>query len=203
MLIALTTGLALAAVAGCSGPSNPPASSGATSSASAATSTSAGLAPPITQPKLDVAAFEGKTCSLLTEAQYIELGAEKAGTARAAATGEICAWNTKRNPNTNLNGRFSVNINSKTAGGLNQIYADKSKYKYFEEKPVAGYPSVHINESVPFDSGDCGTAVGINDNVILNVVVLISDKAAPEYKAPCALADKVAEKVIATLKGGS
>ncbi|WHT20760.1 DUF3558 domain-containing protein [Crossiella sp. CA-258035] len=203
VLIALTTGLCLAAVAGCSGGGSGQTPAPTSASATAAPSSSKGQAPAITQPKLDAAKWDGRTCELLTSAQTGQLRVTKPGKARSTPAGETCNWTVDASPGQSLTGSIGVNLNSKTEGGLNKIYADRSTYKHFEETTVAGYPSAHTNESVPFDSGDCGGVTGVNDNVILNVVVLTGDQKAPEYKAPCALADKVAEMVISTMKGGS
>ncbi|MGO1049519.1 DUF3558 family protein [Crossiella sp. CA198] len=196
---------ALALVAGCSGGSNTPSTSAQPPSSGAATSTSsAGLAPPITQPKLDKAAqYAPKPCELLTSAQYGTVRVSKPGKEGDSVLGKECSWTTAQNPNTSLNGLFSVALSTKADAGLNALYEKKSTYAAFEAATVAGYPSVHANSGVPFGQGDCFGYTAVSDAVTISVGVQISDKAAAEYKNACGLADKVAEMVISTIKGGS
>ncbi|MCO1582624.1 DUF3558 domain-containing protein [Crossiella sp. SN42] len=196
---------ALALVAGCSGGSNTPSTSAQPPTSAPATSTSqAGLAPPITQPKLDQAAtFAPKPCDLLTEAQYKTFRASKPGEMGDSVLGKECTWRIAQNPNTSLGGSFSVALSTKADAGLNSVYGQRSTYKAFEEATVAGYPSVHANTGTPFGQGDCFAYTGISDSVTISVGVTTGDKAAAEYKNPCGMADKIAEMVISTIKGGS
>ncbi|MCK2241207.1 MULTISPECIES: DUF3558 domain-containing protein [unclassified Crossiella] len=195
----------LALVAGCSGGSNSPSTSAQPPTSGAATSTSAaGLAPPITQPKLDKAAtFASKPCDLLTAAQYGTVRVSAPGKVGESVLGQECTWRTAQNPNTSVGGSFSVALSTKADAGLNNLYAKRDTYKAFEPATVSGYPSVHANTGTPFGEGDCFGYTSVSDTVTISVGVTVNDKAAAEYKNACGLADKVAEMVISTIKGGS
>ncbi|MCK2241205.1 MULTISPECIES: DUF3558 family protein [unclassified Crossiella] len=198
-LAVAVAGCALA-LTGCAGGTTPPTTPPPTS---AAPTTSAGLAPPITQPKLDAAKFASRPCELLTAAQYGTVRVSKPGKEGDSVLGKECSWTTAQNPNTSLNGLFSVALSTKADAGLNALYEKKSTYAAFEAATVAGYPSAHANSGVPFGQGDCFGYTAVSDSVTISVGVQISDKAAAEYKTACGLADRVAEMVISTIRSGA
>ena len=180
-----------------------PQSGGTEATTSAATTrseTARGEAPPITGPELDLRRYVDKPCELLTSAQEEQLGLHPGVPDESSKTPE-CDWK----PVDRADGtRFMLGIRTDIEGGLDGVYRVKNNYDYFQPAgPIGGYPAVNVDITSTADRGACTTMVGVMKDLVFDVSVFVNDQNSPDYKKPCAVADRFAELVVQNLKAGN
>ena len=163
--------------------------------------TARGEAPPITGPELDLRRYVDKPCELLTSEQEAELGLRPGVPGESVLKAPKCDWK----PVDSSDGtRFILSISTHLEDGLNSIYRNKNNYDYFQPaEAIEGYPAVHVNITSTVDRGDCTVMVGVMKDLVFDVGVFVNDQNSPDYKNPCAVADKFAELVVQNLKAGN
>ena len=202
--LAAVAAVATAVLAGCTATEdgNPSAAPG-TGSAGPTTSTTddpttsaPGADVPRVKTPLDVSKFVDKPCTALTQAQLDRLGVadQQQGT---EPTGQYCRWSNDRGGYVNL--AFVAG-----QGGLSAVYggSEAGQYKLFEELPeVAGYPAVIAMLTDERKPGDCGIAIGVDDDITLSVGTAQSLEKVGTGD-PCQVAVGVAEQILETVKAG-
>jgi hypothetical protein len=194
--VALVLGIAVAALAGCS-PTKGQPSPGGSSSESGAPSSSDNSPPPITQPTLDVSKYESSACSALTASQLQPLGASESGSAQDGTLGPECQWDSVDALNGNS---VSFTVLTKSHG-LDSLYQNRDNLAVFRPIQVGGYPAVD-SDTTDAAHGSCATSVGTAQSSGFEISVSVEKERSPEYKAPCAVSEKIADTVLGNLKGG-
>lgn len=156
-------------------------------------------APRVTQP-LDATKFLSQPCAVLTQAQLDSFGVSRPGepdtdSEIAKVSGPGCLWHARPEVNSTIDMSF-VTGNKK---GLSDIYRGRSRFKFFEETTVDGYPAVFNDPSDGRPHGDCNITVGISDTLAFRA----REEGGLVGQAVCDRAKQVAAAVIATLKAGS
>ncbi|MFI9388622.1 DUF3558 domain-containing protein [Kutzneria sp. NPDC052558] len=200
MAVVLGTTAVAALASGCS-PTPSPTPTGTTTTTDSDSAASSG-APKVKTP-LDTMKFQAAPCSTLTSAQVQSVGINaQASTADVAtALGPGCRW-TQNDGGTG----FTVQFVTSNTKGLSTLYAQKDSLNdggYFT--PIAdiqGYPAVLYSPVDDRSSGTCGVAVGVSDTLDYSVA-LTSATTAPSRSDPCPVAEKIADLVMTTLRGGS
>jgi hypothetical protein len=200
-IVAVVLGVAAVALAsGCS-PTPSPGTAGPTSTTSGGSAASSG-APKVKTP-LDTAKFQAAPCSVLTSAQVQSVGitASPDKSSVAAALGPGCSWQ----QNDGGTG-FSVQFITSNPKGLSTLYAQKDSLNnggyFIPIADIQGYPAVLYDQVDDRSSGTCGVAVGVSDSLDYSVA-LTSATTAPSRSNPCPVAEKIADLVMTTLRGGS
>ncbi|MCG8917868.1 DUF3558 domain-containing protein [Actinokineospora sp. PR83] len=151
--------------------------------------------PKVSNP-LDVSKFVDKPCTGLTQTQLDRLGVGNAEQ-DTQPTGEYCVWTNGRGGSVNL--AFVVG-----QGGLGGVYYGKKtgQFKFFQELPdISGYPAVIADLSDGRKNGACAVAVGMTDDIILDVDTTQSlDKVGDGD--PCQVTVDVVEQILETVKAG-
>jgi hypothetical protein len=134
---------------------------------------------------------------------YVEPGKKQTGETEsvAALVGPGCGWNES-------DGIKGVAVNIQTGnrenglGGLQGLYDayKRGQFAYWDPATISGYPAASANVSDLRDRGECVFIVGIEDDLSFTAHANGYDK---EPQQACPDAKRVAEQVIATLKGGS
>lgn len=192
---------------GCSSSRAGQAEPGSASSSGASSTTSAGDrlpyagAPRVDNP-LDVDKFKQDPCAVLTAQQLRSLDVRAQGKFGSSALGPTCTWQDDYGPSgAGFDANFLVG-----GTGLSGIYNNRGKKLLFfqEIPPVQGYPAVIAGPDDARSKGICELSVGLNDRQILDVSVTMRGEPdpAPNFRKPCAVAQKLAEEMVKTIKGG-
>lgn len=179
----------LLTLAGCTG--QVPAAAPPSTSKSIWQGTSVKEPPAITEPALDVNAFDNAVCEIIDRDWLEGFGVSRVGTADSDEYGEFCKW-----PAVNPDGaNISVTLRGRQ-GGLHRVYLNDAQYKYFKPGNISGYPSV---VATPKDWPDysCVTHVGTADHVGFETSASVRD---PFARNPCTDSNAVAAAVIEQLK---
>ncbi|RJQ75960.1 DUF3558 domain-containing protein [Amycolatopsis panacis] len=188
------TAAALLVATACSSPSGTP--SPATSAPPVSISTGPTV-PQVSNP-LNASKFEQDPCGLLTHAQagqFID-GVRTSG--KSGGRFPMCHWNGEKGSGFGVS--FIVG-----QGGLATVYENGQNggAGYFEPAPdVAGYPAAFTATMDDRKSGGCQIMVGITNDELVTVGATLWTSS-PSYNAPCPVATKAAELVVAKLKGGA
>lgn len=154
-------------------------------------------APDVKDP-LDISQFLENPCLALTAGQTGELGVSQTGEPSEEKLGKVCTW---RNPETH--GSTAIRMIEKYRRGLSGAYsADKrGEYIYFEPlEPIEGYPAVAYDNVDVRDTGGCGLAVGVANDLMFDVALQLSTQSVAEKKDPCEVAVVVAGMMLRTMK---
>lgn len=156
-------------------------------------------APRVSRP-LDASRFLARQCDVLTQAQLQTFGISNAGkpdtdSEIAKRVGPGCAWTA----DPAVNSTISVGFTTANKNGLSDTYRGRSRFDYFEETTVDGYPAVFNGTPDGRRQGICGITVGISDQLTF----FTSEQGGRKGQASCDRAKNVATSVIATLKGGA
>lgn len=167
----------------------------ATSSSSAASSSSAGggLAPSVPTP-LPTDAVLSNPCGALSADQVRTIGLTGPGTRDDDTTGPSCKW---KSATSEFNSVFIAPMTA-NKNGLNDIYANRPKDKYFEPTTVGGYPAVYADIVDNRSGGDCVLWVGVTDQ--LSVFVSTQIGSGPNKSNPCPVVERVATAMIQHLQ---
>lgn len=177
--------------AGCSGGPAP----ATTSSTPAATSSSAGLAPPVANP-LSLDKVKDNPCTLLKPDQLAAVGAQPQGTQGSNLVGKSCRWL----PAETLTGATIELTMDVDHGGLESIYQKKASYPFFEAAQVGGFPSVRSGDQPELTRGTCDSHVGVGKDAVVFLQLIMRNNNSPEYKTPCVVSDRLAAQVIENIK---
>ena len=163
-------------------------------------------APHVANP-LDTTRAQAAPCSVLTPAQISSLGIVATGKPDNSATGPDCSWDDTSAVPTPVSIGSGLVTTSK--GGLSSLYVQGDSLKrnggYFEPiDPVQGFPAVlysQYDDRQAKTNASCGLAVGVSDTLQFTVGVTVTSLS-PKNE-PCAIAKKVADMEITTIKAGS
>jgi hypothetical protein len=154
-------------------------------------------APKVTTP-LDVTKWQANPCGTLTTAQQHALGLTKPGKVDHSDLGNICDWS----PKFDITYALGFNIKFAPGGpaGLANAYqaagpGGMRRLPDVHGQPAATEPSQNIN-------GSCTIYLGATDQIEYAASVTIGDQE-PQYKDPCAVAQKIADGATATMKSGA
>ncbi|GDY32398.1 DUF3558 domain-containing protein [Gandjariella thermophila] len=156
-------------------------------------------APNVANP-VDATTFRQAPCTALSPEQLHEFGVAAIG--RQTTRGQYldCLWRDHDGPS-----RMFLMVTFYQGGGLQDIYGHQDNYGYLHALPaIEGFPAV---DAVPEDwrhHGFCGTAVGLADDMFVDVQVALAGGAnpAPDHDDPCGRSQKVATAVVRNIKGG-
>lgn len=169
---------------------------------SAGASSSVGTygAPRVSDP-VDVTGFLDRPCAVLTAAQLAEFGVEEPGEPDTESTiaknaGPGCVWHRR---DTSSGSSLGMGFTTGNKNGLSDIYRGKSRFEFFVETTVDGYPAVFRDLSDGRPHGDCTITVGISDTLTF----LASETGGPEGQIVCDRTKEVATAILATLKAGA
>jgi hypothetical protein len=156
-------------------------------------------APRVSQP-LDAAQFLKQPCAVLTEAQLARFGVSRPGepdtdSEIAKTSGPGCLWHASPTVDSTLGMSFLTG----NKRGLSDTYRGRSRFKFFEETTVEGYPAVFNDLSDGRPDGQCNITVGISDTLAFRA----REEGGLVGQAVCDRAKQVAAAVIATLKAGA
>lgn len=210
-MVALTGAVAIAAVACSSAVGGRPTATPSSNTQDTRTSDRTGTpssqpsedrtygAPRVSHP-LDANRFLTRPCDVLTQAQLQTFGVSKAGkpdtdSEIAKRVGPGCAWIA----DPEVNSTISIGFMTANKNGLSDTYRSRSRFDYFEETTVDGYPAVFNGAPDGRPQGICGITVGISDQLTF----FISEQGGRKGQASCDRARDVATAVIMTLKGGA
>jgi Protein of unknown function (DUF3558) len=150
-------------------------------------------APKVATP-LDVTKWQANPCSTLTTAQQHALGLTKPGKVDHSDLGNICDWS----PAFDITYALGFNIKFAPGGpaGLADAYeaagpGGMRRLPDVHGQPAATEPSQNIN-------GSCTIYLGASDQIEYAASVTIGDQE-PQYKDPCAVAQKIADDATATM----
>ena len=149
---------------------------------------------------LDATRFLSQPCAVLTQAQLEGFGVSRAGepdtdSEIARASGPGCLWHARPE----VDSTIDVSFLTGNKNGLADTYRGRSRFKFFEETTVEGYPAVFNDPSDGRPHGDCNITVGISDTLAFRA----REEGGLVGQAVCDRAKQVAAAVIATLKAGS
>jgi hypothetical protein len=163
-------------------------------------------APHVANP-LDTAKAQAAPCGVLTAAQVASLGIVATGKPGNPQPGPDCSWD----DTTAVPAPISIGSGfvSASKGGLSSLYVQAASLKkvggYFEPiDPIQGYPAVlysQYDDRLAKKNASCGLAVGVSDTLQFTVGVTVTTPS--QQKEPCAMAKKVADMELTTLKAGS
>ncbi|WP_086667622.1 DUF3558 domain-containing protein [Lentzea kentuckyensis] len=163
-----------------------------------ASSGDSGGAPKVSSP-LNLTAVEAAPCNAVTAAQLTAYGLPGVtGSVNAGAPGPACQWSGTFTP-----AAMSLGMVVLPSGtSLNSIYAKKSKYPVFEERPaIQGHPvAVALAVDLRKD-GNCEIVVGASDERAITFTFL-SDEKSKYFADPCAGVTEFANLAITTIKAG-
>ncbi|WP_091678797.1 DUF3558 domain-containing protein [Amycolatopsis marina] len=199
----LVAGVCFALVGACSGeePGTP------TVRQSTAGADAGGSVPRVGVP-LDISTYLENPCSLVPQDFVASLGFPKEGrpdTGKDSSSAELagpgCVW-TVPDSIKGLDVNVQTGNQKNGLGGLQGLYDayQRGQFSFWEPFSVSSYPAAYHDASDLRDSGVCNLAVGIKDDLTFSVTAAGYDKE-PDQACPDAV--RVAEQVIATLKGGS
>lgn len=156
-------------------------------------------APRVSDP-LDASKFLTQPCAVLTQAQLTVFSVSRPGKpdtegAVAKNAGPGCVWHT----GAPLDSTISIGFMTGNKKGLSDTYRGRSRFEYFEETTVDGYPSVFNDIVEGRPSGQCNLVVGISDTLTF----LAREEGRLVGQAVCDRAKQVAAAVIATLKASA
>jgi hypothetical protein len=154
-------------------------------------------APRVSDP-LNATRFLARPCDVLTQSQMKTFGISKPGkpdteSEIANRVGPGCTWTADSAVNSTIGFGFTTG----NKHGLSDIYRGRSRFDYFEETTVEGYPAVFNGAPDSRAQGVCGITVGITDTLTF----LLSEQGGRKGQGSCDRAKQVAAAVIATLKG--
>jgi uncharacterized protein DUF3558 len=159
-----------------------------------------GAAPPINSPELDLAAYQGRECELLTTAQLASFAIQENGVVRESPAGTACTWDA---PDTTEGAHVDVVILGEAEGGWDGVYERRDRFPFFEDAgEVNGYPAVHRDTADYSARGTCYTTVGVRRDLVFETSVDMNVRNSPEWLNACEQSDAVASLVIDTLKSG-
>ncbi|WP_236790381.1 DUF3558 domain-containing protein [Amycolatopsis sp. GM8] len=197
---AFQLGAAALAAAGvlsaCSGGTDAGSIPPATPNSGAATSDSSGgdLAPRVPS-SLPTNTLLSDPCNALSADQVRTIGLTGPGARADDQTGPSCKWrSTSYDSNVVFVGALTANKN-----GLNDIYANQPKDKYFEPTTINGYPAVYADVTDNRSGGDCTLWVGVTDQLSAYVSGQIID--GPNKSNPCPVVERVATAMVQHLQG--
>jgi hypothetical protein len=147
---------------------------------------------------LDASRFLPRPCDVLTPTQMKTFGISKPGEptttgAIAEKVGPFCTWTADRE----VDSTVGVGFIAGNKHGLSDIYRGRSRFKYFDETSVNGYPAVFADTVDSRAQGVCDIIVGISDNLAYHAL----EEGGRKGQGSCDRAKQVAAAVIATLKG--
>ena len=155
-------------------------------------------APRVSAP-LDATKFLPKPCEALSPVQLKGFGVSKPGEptttgAVAENAGPFCTWHA----DSAVDSTIGVGFLTGNKKGLSDTYRGRSRFKFFEETTVDGYPAVFNDLSDGRPDGQCNVTVGISDTLAFRA----REEGGLVGQAACDRAKQVAAAVIATLKAG-
>lgn len=83
--------------------------------------------------------------------------------------------------------------------GLSDTYRGRSRFKFFEETTVEGYPAVFNDPTDERPNGNCNITVGISDTLTFRA----REGGGPAGQAVCDRTKQLAAAIIATLKASA
>lgn len=161
-------------------------------------------APKVSDPIADTAKWEADPCGVVSEAQLASIGIKLRETPEPEldkSTGISCQWKTEGG----FGSSFSGSLTTFNPEGMSSIYAknEKDGLGVFEPlHPIEGHPAVRADQHDQSDSGHCGIAVGLRDDLTYDVDVSF-DRESKEAKDPCGYAVKIATLAVKTMKGAA
>ncbi|MEA5361918.1 DUF3558 domain-containing protein [Amycolatopsis sp., V23-08] len=151
---------------------------------------------------IDTDQFASAPCTAMTESQVTELFGRSVTPKPdlQGPAGPTCTWDPADGSGASVNLIFS----KVDRLGLTSVYQAKgSTYKFFEVlEPVGDYPAVAYGTADHRADGVCSIAVGTSDHNTLDIAVTQSREKIGNSD-PCAVAQTVGSKVLATVKGGN
>jgi hypothetical protein len=115
--------------------------------------------------------------------------------ATAERAGPFCTWTA----DPAVNSTVGVGFLTGNKNGLSDTYRGRSRFGYFEETTVEGYPAVFNDLDDGRPSGICNITIGISDTLTFRA----TEQGGRKGQASCDRAKQVAASVITTLKAGA
>lgn len=198
--LTVLSALTAATLAGCSGSDGQAAPTSGSPQPSQPANSDLFGAPKVKNP-VDSSRFHKDPCSALTPEQVKKLApTSKPGTYRPDATaGPSCSWVDSESGN-NFNVTFGTN-----GSGLKTLYQrhEMGANKLQIELPdIQGHPAIIYGIIDSRKTGNCGVAVGLTDDLIMEGGVQLNSNS-PHYSDPCGFAKQVADAAMQTVKGGT
>lgn len=157
-------------------------------------------APKVQKPLEDTAAFEENPCATLTTVQTQQLNLPSDGEKEEIPYGMGCEWR-----NIQTHGEVKIGLLSDNDRGLSAVYAadQRGDLSYFVPLPeIEGHPAVANDVEDRRPMGRCIIDVGVTDQLLLDIVVQLS-QANVGQKEPCEVAADVAGMALQTMKDGA
>jgi hypothetical protein len=178
------------------GPATPPSESAGSQPTAPPSADSTYGAPRVSDP-LDASRFLARPCDVLTPAQLTTFGISKPGRptttgATAENAGPFCTWTA----DSEVNSTVGVGFITGNKHGLSDIYRGRSRFEYFEETTVEGYPAVFASLNDGRAQGVCDIGVGISDTLIFRS----TEQGGRKGQGSCDRVKQVAAAVVATVK---
>ncbi|GAB3449724.1 DUF3558 domain-containing protein [Actinophytocola sediminis] len=151
---------------------------------------------------LDVDRFVKQPCLVLTQAQLTEFRVVKPGVSDtdseiAKHSGPGCHWEREDvQPSASIIG-MSFLVGNKN--GLSDTYRGRSRFDFFEETTVDGFPAVFNDLSDGRENGNCNITVGISDTLTFRA----REGGGPHGQIVCDRTKQLASAILDTLKAGA
>jgi hypothetical protein len=157
-------------------------------------------APRVSDP-LDATKFLTQPCAVLTPAQLAQFSVREPGepdtdSEIAKNSGPGCLWERQDTP---LGSTLDMSFLTGNKKGLSDTYRGRSRFKFFEETTVEGYPAVFNDLSDGRSNGNCNITVGISDTLTFRA----REGGGPAGQVVCDRTKQVAAAIIATLKASA
>jgi hypothetical protein len=165
--IAVTTGLLIGALAGCSSAPTAPQR----------------LSPAIPGDPIDLTEFVKAPCGLMTAQQLVRFYI----TAPGVVNPPVCTWT----PSDTAALHYQASVDT-TSGGLEELYRRRASVPGFDPTTVHSYPGVHRDVA----TGRCTVDVGVANDTLLAVTVIATDAKLDAYQDPCGEADRFAGTLV-------
>lgn len=153
-------------------------------------------APRVSNP-LDASKFLTQPCAVLSQTQLAHFDIRRPGepdteSAVAREAGPRCVWYTE-------GGIFGMGFLTGNKNGLSDTYRGRSRFNFWEETTVEGYPAVFNDPSDGRPAGACNLTVGISDTLTFRAL----DNSGRTGQAACDRTKEYAAAIIQTLKASS
>ena len=189
LTVTVLGGIAALVLAGCN--NNPGGTAGpATSTTTAATSSAPAIANP-----LDTTKLQQNLCAGLTPEQV----APYMGQVKNTSTDNQSKYSTCNLYPTDVT-QASVSISVYPNLSPSGMIASGKDYPYSKNLgPIQGYPAQDTSQLNP-PNGDCGTAVSVSDNVVVEVSVQQANKSSQYNNNTCAASEALAPLLLGNIK---
>lgn len=199
---AAVVALALVSVTACTTGGTPNPAPGATTSSGSSSAPADPNVPEVSQPALDVSAYEGDPCKTVPSATlsglgYADPGKPHVGAEDVEKAGPACSWMI-RGTGRSVQVILGTGNRAKGQGGLAGIYQAKNRFRFIEPaSDIEGYPVVYADTSDRRSSGECNLQVGVADDL----AIAVQASGYEGRQDSCDAAQQSAAAVVKTLKG--